>query len=206
MRAMEQGLVLCLTCRQANMIMPLAVDQICTRCQSSISYRRKDSIARTWALWITATILYIPANMLPMMSFNSFGRAKPDTIMSGVIELVRHDMWFVGIVVFLASIVVPAVKLIALFLLLYSVQKKTIMSPQKSIWVYRMIEWIGRWSMLDVFVISIFVRLFNFENFASVDAGFGPIAFASVVILTMLAAMTFDPRLIWDNIEPNNDK
>lgn len=160
---------------------------------------------RTWALLITAAILYIPANVLPIMTVTSLGQGDPSTIMSGVIVLVQHGMIPIAAVVFIASILVPTFKLVGIALLLFSVQRHQPLSARQRIWMYRFIEFIGRWSMLDIFVIAILVAVVNFGRLASIEANLGAVAFASVVILTMLAAVTFDPRLIWDNTESDDD-
>jgi len=167
--------------------------------------RRPNSIMRTWALLITAAILYIPANVLPIMTVTSLGQGDPSTIMSGVIQLVQHGMFPIAAVVFVASILVPTFKLVGIALLLFSVQRHQPLSARQRIIMYRFIEFIGRWSMLDIFVIAILVAVVNFGRLASIEANLGAVAFASVVILTMLAAVTFDPRLIWDNTESDDD-
>ena len=160
---------------------------------------------RTWALLLTSAILYIPANLLPIMTINSLGQGSPSTIMAGVIELMQHGMIPIAAVVFIASILVPTFKLVGIALLLYSVQRHQPLSARQRIIMYRFIEFIGRWSMLDIFVIAILVAVVNFGRIASVEANLGAVAFASVVVLTMLAAVTFDPRLIWDNTESDDD-
>lgn len=157
------------------------------------------------ALLIAASILYIPANMLPIMTVSTTGQGSPDTIMSGVITLLKHGMVPIAAVVFIASILVPTFKLVGIGLLLYSVQRRQPLSARQRILMYRFIEFIGRWSMLDIFVIAILVAVVNFGRIASVEANLGAVAFATVVILTMLAALTFDPRLIWDNTESDDD-
>ncbi len=167
--------------------------------------RRPNSILRTWALLLTAAILYIPANVLPIMTVSSLGQGDPSTIMSGVIQLVQHGMFPIAAVVFVASILVPTFKLVGIALLLFSVQRHQPLSARQRIIMYRFIEFIGRWSMLDIFVIAILVAVVNFGRLASIEANLGAVAFASVVILTMLAAVTFDPRLIWDNTESDDD-
>jgi paraquat-inducible protein A len=156
-------------------------------------------------LLLTAALLYIPANLLPIMTVNSLGKGQSDTIMSGIIELVHLGMLPIAAVVFIASILVPIFKLIGITLLLYSVQRHQPMSVRQRILMYRFIEWNGRWSMLEIFVIAILVAVVNFCSLESIEPGFGTIDFASVVILTMLAALTFDPRLIWDNTESDDD-
>ena len=177
----------------------------CTRCGAVVHARRPNSIVRTWALLIAASILYIPANLLPIMTVSTLGQGSPDTIMSGVIQLVQHGMIPIAAVVFIASILVPTFKLVGIGLLLYSVQRRQPLSARQRILMYRFIEFIGRWSMLDIFVIAILVAVVNFGRIASVEANLGAVAFATVVILTMLAALTFDPRLIWDNTESDDD-
>lgn len=201
MRAIDAGLLICHECHQLNPLQTNTGKQFCSRCGSHLHARRPNSLARTWALLLTAAILYIPANLLPIMTVNSLGKGQADTIMSGIIELVNYGMLPIAAVVFIASIVVPTFKLIGITLLLYSVQRHQPMSARQRILMYRFIEWIGRWSMLDIFVIAILVAVVNFGSLATIEPGYGAIAFASVVVLTMLAALTFDPRLIWDNTD-----
>lgn len=199
MRALDAGLVLCQECHQLNRQIPGQNGQPCSRCDATVHGRRPDSLARSWALLITAALLYIPANLLPIMSVSSLGQGQPDTILSGVIALAQHDMLPIAVVVFVASILVPSLKLVGMALLLYSVQRHQPISVRQRILMYRFFEWIGRWSMLDIFVITVLVTAVDFGSLARIEAGFGAVAFASVVVLTMLAAITFDPRLIWDN-------
>jgi paraquat-inducible protein A len=205
MRAIDAGILICAECHELNKAEPDNDNLTCTRCGAQVHPRRPDSMKRTWALLVTAAILYIPANMLPIMTVSSLGQGDPSTIMSGVIQLMQHGMYPIAIVVFVASILVPTFKLIGLSLLLFSVQRRQPLSAQQRIIMYRFIEFIGRWSMLDIFVIAILVAMVNFGRIASVEANLGAVAFASVVILTMLAAVTFDPRLIWDNTESDDD-
>ena len=205
MRAIDAGILICAECHELNKAEPDNDNLTCTRCGAQVHPRRPDSMKRTWALLVTAAILYIPANMLPIMTASSLGQGDPSTIMSGVIQLMQHGMYPSAIVVFVASILVPTFKLIGLGLLLFSVQRRQPLSAQQRIIMYRFIEFIGRWSMLDIFVIAILVAVVNFGRIASVEANLGAVAFASVVILTMLAAVTFDPRLIWDNTESDDD-
>ncbi|MET1069172.1 MAG: paraquat-inducible protein A [Pseudomonas prosekii] len=205
MRAIDAGILMCIECHELNKQQPDIDEQICTRCGAQVHARRPNSLKRTWALLITAAILYIPANMLPIMTVSSLGKGDPSTIMSGVIQLAQHGMIPIAAVVFIASILVPTFKLVGIALLLFSVQRRQPLSARQRIVMYRFIEFIGRWSMLDIFVIAILVAVVNFGRLASVEANLGAIAFASVVILTMLAAVTFDPRLIWDNTESDDD-
>ncbi|AYG06284.1 paraquat-inducible protein A [Pseudomonas fluorescens] len=205
MRAIDAGILICTECHELNRQDPDTDEQTCTRCGALVHARRPNSLMRTWALLITAAILYIPANLLPIMTVNSLGQGAPSTIMSGVIELVQHGMFPIAAVVFIASILVPTFKLVGIALLLFSVQRHQPLSARQRIIMYRFIEFIGRWSMLDIFVIAILVAVVNFGRLASIEANLGAVAFASVVILTMLAAVTFDPRLIWDNTESDDD-
>ncbi|WP_131671038.1 paraquat-inducible protein A [Pseudomonas parakoreensis] len=205
MRAIDAGILICTECHELNKLDADIDEQTCTRCGALVHARRPKSLARTWALLITAAIIYIPANVLPIMTVSSLGQGDPSTIMSGVIQLVQHGMIPIAAVVFIASILVPTFKLVGIALLLFSVQRRQPLSARQRIWMYRFIEFIGRWSMLDIFVIAILVAVVNFGRLASVEANLGAIAFASVVILTMLAAVTFDPRLIWDNTESDDD-
>lgn len=205
MRAIDAGLLVCHECHKLNKQEPDSRRQFCSRCGGVIHARRPDSLVRTWALLLTAAILYIPANLLPIMTVNSLGKGQSDTIMSGIIELANLGMLPIAAVVFIASILVPILKMVGISLLLYSVQRHQPMSVRQRSVMYRFIEWIGRWSMLDIFVIAILVAVVRFGNLASIEPGLGAMAFASVVILTMLAALTFDPRLIWDNTESDDD-
>ncbi len=205
MRAIDAGILVCNECHALNRQRHGHDSQACSRCGAVVHARRPNSIVYTWALLITAMILYIPANLLPIMTVSTLGQGSPDTIMSGVITLMKHGMLPIAAVVFTASILVPTFKLIGIGLLLYSVQRHQPLSAQQRILMYRFIEFIGRWSMLDIFVIAILVAVVKFGRIASVEPNLGAVAFAAVVILTMLAALTFDPRLIWDNTESDDD-
>ena len=205
MRAIDAGILICGECHELNRQDPETDEQTCTRCGALVHARRPDSLMRTWALLLTSAILYIPANLLPIMTVNSLGQGSPSTIMAGVIELVQHGMIPIAAVVFVTSILVPTFKLVGIALLLFSVQRHQPLSARQRIIMYRFIEFIGRWSMLDIFVIAILVAVVNFGRIASIEANLGAVAFASVVVLTMLAAVTFDPRLIWDNTESDDD-
>ena len=177
----------------------------CPRCRSSLHERKPDSLARVTALVIAATILYIPANLYPVMKVVSLGRGEPDTIISGVKALIQLGMYPVALLVFFASITVPVLKLIGLTYLLITVRRRSNRRRRDRTVLYRMIESVGRWSMVDIFMISILVALVNLGEIATIEPGFGAVAFASVVILTMIASKAFDPRLIWDTGEQFHD-
>ncbi|ABC37062.1 paraquat-inducible protein A [Burkholderia thailandensis] len=173
----------------------------CARCGAALHSRTPDSIARTLALLIAAAILYIPANLLPIMRTASIVGSQEDTIMSGVVYFWTSGEWPLAVVVFVASILVPMMKLGVLAILVYTAQRRSAWRPMQRTKLYRIVERIGRWSMLDIFVVTLTVALVHFRSLAVITAGPGALAFGSVVILTMLASMQFDPRLIWDNVE-----
>lgn len=173
----------------------------CPRCGAGLHFRKPDSLARTTALLAAAAILYIPANAFPMMTVVSFGRRTTDTIFSGVIHLAQSGMWPIALLVFFASIVVPVLKLVILGGLVISVHRRSPWRRRQRTRLYRLTETIGRWSMVDIFMMSILAALVRLEAIATIEPGVGATAFAAVVILTMLAATTFDPRLIWDTAE-----
>jgi paraquat-inducible protein A len=178
----------------------------CPRCGAALHARKPDSLARTWALVIAAGICYLPANMLPIMKVTSLGNAQADTILSGVIYLTVHGMWPLALVVFIASVFVPLAKLIILVYLLISVQRRSQWRPVDRTRLYRLTEAVGRWSMVDIYVVTIMVALVKLGNLATIEAQAGAIFFGAVVVITIFAAMSFDPRLIWDNLESTHDK
>ncbi|MCU0812183.1 MAG: paraquat-inducible protein A [Thiobacillaceae bacterium] len=171
----------------------------CPRCGGELESRRRNSMQTTWALVIAATICYIPANLLPMMHSTALGSTQPDTIMSGVVFLFTSGSWPLALIVLIASIMVPIGKLIALAYLLVTVQRGVTGGARERMHLYRMVRIIGRWSMLDVFVVTFTVALVQMQPLMSVGPGLGMLFFSAVVVLTMLAAEAFDPRLIWDS-------
>lgn len=173
----------------------------CPRCGEPLHHRKVNSLTRTWALVLAAAILYIPANVLPVMLTVSMGSEQSDTILSGVIYLLLNGMWPLAVVIFVASIFVPLLKLLVLTYLLVSVQLKSTRRARDRTFLYRLIENVGRWSMVDIYVVTILVALVNMGSLATVEAQTGAVAFAAVVVLTMLATLSFDPRLIWDIVE-----
>ncbi|HEX2054957.1 MAG TPA: paraquat-inducible protein A [Nitrospiraceae bacterium] len=170
----------------------------CRRCGSPLHFRKPDSIVRTWAFLIAGYILFIPANVLPIMHTNSLFGAQSDTLLSGVVYLWTSGSWHLAVIVFIASILVPSGKLLALTFLVISVQRHSTWDPLQRTKMYRIVEFVGRWSMLDIFVVAILVALVQLHTLATIRAGGGAVAFGAVVVLTMFAAMAFDPRLIWD--------
>lgn len=172
----------------------------CSRCGSVVHRRKPNSLSRTWALLVAAAICYVPANVYPIMSVTSFGKTQADTILSGVIYLFVHGMWPLALIVFVASVVVPVLKLSGLTALVISVQRKSQWRPRERARLYRIVEVVGRWSMVDVYVVTILVALVHLGSLASVEAEIGSFFFGAVVVLTLLASQSFDPRLIWDPI------
>jgi paraquat-inducible protein A len=178
----------------------------CARCGNPLHRRKPESVQRTWALVIAAVLCYIPANTLPIMSVTSLGQTQSDTIMSGVIFLLQHGMWPLALIVFVASVFVPLLKILILILLLVSLQLGSTWRPRDRTRLYRITEAVGRWSMVDIYVVTILVALVRLGNLATIEAEPGAVFFAAVVILTMFAAMSFDPRLIWDIWEQAHDR
>ncbi|BDZ73642.1 MULTISPECIES: paraquat-inducible protein A [Methylophaga] len=195
--AAEQGLTGCPTCGLIHAL-DKGSDNHCLRCGEPLHARAPKSLQRTLALLITATIFYIPANVYPIMTTTNFGQEKNSTIMAGVIDLIEHGSWPIALVIFIASILVPIAKLIVLSWLCLTVNNAHQLSQLARLKLYRITEFIGRWSMVDVFVVAILVALIHAGDLISVTPGPAALAFASVVVLTMLAAITFDSRLIWD--------
>lgn len=174
----------------------------CPRCGTTLHQRKPDSLRRTWALVIAGFILYIPANVLPVMQVIYTGRGEPDTILSGVEELFNTGQQAVALLVLFASITVPMIKLVGLTLMVIAAQRGSRWRRRDRTVFYRLVEFVGRWSMLDIFMISILVALVRLQALSTIQAGPGAVWFASVVVLTMFAAASFDPRLIWDAEEP----
>jgi paraquat-inducible protein A len=205
--AARSGLFNCHGCSLLVRRPPTAgrVQARCPRCGARLHLRKPNSIARTWALLIAALIFYIPANLLPVTITTYLGSVQSDTIMSGVIFFAQTGSWGIALILFVASIVVPIAKLIVLGGLLLSIQRRSHWRPEERTRLYRMTELVGRWSMLDVFVVTVLVALVRLGYLTTIEAGSGVVYFAAVVVITMIAAMTFDPRLIWDAMEKNEE-
>jgi len=195
---MKLGLISCEACGLLSR--PADIDEPghCPRCGNELSLRRKNAIQRTWAFILAAAICYIPANILPVLNTITVTSTEDDTILDGVVLLYTTGSWPLALIVLIASVVIPLGKLIALSYLLLSVQRRSIVGSHERVRLYRLVEIVGRWSMLDVFVDTFTVALIQLQPLMSVKPGPGVIFFAAVVVLTMIAAQTFDPRLIWD--------
>jgi len=190
--AAARGLALCHVCYLAT---PVSAGR-CPRCGRRLHLRLRESLQRTWALTIAAVVLYFPANLLPVLRVESFAGDKQNTIVGGVIEFWQHRDYPVALIIFGASVVIPVLKIIAIGALCRA--SRTGHRPRAMTRIYRITELVGRWSMVDVFVVAILVAVVQLGSTISIHPGAGALSFAAVVILTMFAAMSFDPRLIWD--------
>lgn len=199
MTAAELGIVRCEAC-ELVMQAPHG-DADCPRCGERFAIPKASSLTRCWALVIAAAALYFPANILPMMKTEQFPLRRSDTIFSGIKFLWTEGSWELAVLVFTASILVPLTKLFALSLLLVTSSRHSTWQPRARTKLYRMLEVIGHWSMLDVFVVSLLTAVVQLGRFANVEPGPAVLPFACVVVLTMLASASFDPRTIWDGVK-----
>jgi paraquat-inducible protein A len=191
------GLLVCLDCR-ATVRAVKAAHLRCPRCHAHLHERKPYSLVITTVLVVCAAVLYVPANILPVMITRTIFDDERDTIMSGVVVLLQSGSWPIALLVFIASIVVPLLKILALGVLLYSAWRRSPRGRLQRSQLYRMVEFIGRWSMLDIYAISLLATLVQVQSFALVIVGWGAWAFAAVVVLTLLASRTFDERFLWD--------
>jgi paraquat-inducible protein A len=192
------GLIRCADCGLLARPAAARLPGFCPRCGGALAWRHPRSIQRTWALASAAAVCYIPANALPVLSTDTLGAVSSDTIMGGAVFLFISGSWPLGLIVLIASVMIPLGKLLALAWLLIAVQRGTLGGERERTRLYRLVRFIGRWSMLDVFVDTFTVALVQLQPLMSVEPGPGVIFFAAVVVLTMLAAESFDPRLLWD--------
>ena len=199
--AAGRGFYTCHVCNLVSRANDSSVAGHCPRCGALLHFRKPGSVPRCWALLIAAYILYIPANLLTIMETGSLISYRKDTIISGVVHLWKTGSWMIAVIVFIASVTIPLLKLISLTLLLVSVQRRSTWLPKQRTRLYRMVELVGRWSMLDIYVVALLAALVQLGSMATVKAGPGAVAFGAVVVLTMFAAMQFDPRLIWDPLQ-----
>lgn len=203
-RARDVGLASCHICDQV-----VRLDEntsgSCPRCHSSVHYRKHDSINRAWAFLISAFIMYIPANTEAIMLTGALGQNSSDTILSGIFYFLAHGDWPLALVIFSASVLLPLLKMIAIAYLLIMVQRGSQLRLKEKTRLYLIAEVMGRWSMVDVFVVAILAALIQLGKLTSIAPGPAGIAFAAMVILTMFSAMAFEPRLIWDQSEKKDD-
>jgi paraquat-inducible protein A len=197
--AMQQGLQSCPACGLLSRPAPGAHEGRCPRCDEELVFRKPASLERTLAYLIAAAVCYIPANVLPVLTTVTSGGSESDTILQGVVLLWSPTGWPLSLIVLFASIMIPSAKIVALLYLVFTVRSGSIKNNGQRVRLYRMVEIIGRWSMVDVFVDTFTVSLIQLQPLMSVEPGPGLFFFAAVVVLTMLAVESFDPRLIWDS-------
>jgi paraquat-inducible protein A len=203
--AASRGMLVCHACGLLSKAPPHVHEMSCPRCGDHLHFRKPNSIQRSWALLLTAMLLYIPANLLPMMHTSSLFGSQSDTIMSGVVYFWTSGSWYLALIIFFASIMVPLLKMVALILLLITAQRRSRWQLQQRTRLYRLVEFVGRWSMLDIYVVAVIVALVQLKGLATILPGPGAIAFGAVVVLTMFAAMAFDPRIMWDSLETERE-
>ncbi|NBA97532.1 paraquat-inducible protein A [Pseudomonas sp. R5(2019)] len=192
--ARQMNLILCHTCEQVCS----AANTRCPRCDSLLHRRKPNSVARTWALLLASMICYIPANVMPVMYTNIFGSGSENTILSGILEFWHAGEWDLALIIFIASVAVPCMKFLVLGTLLVTCQRRSRWAMRERAKLYRLVEVVGYWSMLDVLVVALIAALVQFRSLSTIDPRIGILFFGLVVVLTMFAAMSFDPRLIWD--------
>lgn len=195
---MQSGLQSCEACGLLSYPPQDQDEGRCPRCDEAVSFRKRASFQRTWAFLLGAAICYIPANVLPVLTTTTAAGTQSDTILQGVVLLWSPTGWPLSIIVLVASIIIPSAKILALAYLLITIHRGSVKNNRQRIRLYRTIEFIGRWSMVDVFVDTFTAALVQLQPLMSVAVGPGLFFFAAVVVLTMLAAESFDPRLIWD--------
>ena len=196
--AMQQGLQGCDSCGLLSRPTPGREEGRCPRCGETLEFRKRASTQRAWAFLIAAAVCYVPANVLPVLTTTTAAGVSSDTILQGVVLLWSPTGWPLSLIVLVASIMIPSAKIVALAYLLIAVQRGSVKSNEQRTRLYRMVEFIGRWSMVDVFVDTFTAALVQLQPLMAVEPGPGLVFFAAVVVLTMLAVESFDPRLIWD--------
>ena len=196
--ALRAGLAGCRTCGK---VAP-ADTHACPRCGSRLAPRTPYSLQRVIALLLVGLMCYLPANLLPMLKTRTFGRETDNTIVGGAIELMHHGAWDIALVIFAASVLIPISKFVVITYLVWSIRYRVSLSIEARIRLYEFVEFIGRWSMIDVFVVAILTALVQIGFLASINPGTAAVFFALSVAFTMLSAQALDPRLIWDTAEP----
>jgi paraquat-inducible protein A len=200
--------VACHTCGLLQRVEPLepGTNADCRRCGAVVASGKRGSLGRTAALSLAALILYVPANLYPILRMNLHGAYSESTVWDGCVSLFENGEYLVAVIVFLASMAIPLVKLLALFFLVAMARMGSALWRRQRAWMHRVIELIGPWAMLDVFLLAVLVALVKLDKLATILPGPGLVAFASMVVLTILASASFDPRLIWNNPEGRNGR
>lgn len=192
--ARDAGLVSCTTCGRLN---PAGVSD-CKRCGAALASRDTQSLQKVWAWWIAGVIAFVPANVYPMLKTATLGSETESTLLGGILELIHHGSLGIAAIVFFASIVIPASKFLAIAYLALSADRQSRITTHRRHQIYEVVEFIGRWSMIDVFVVAILAALVQLGSAASIHPGIAAVSFALSVAFTMLSAQSFDARLIWD--------
>lgn len=195
--ARDEGLVACRVCTR---VWPMK-KSVCDRCGATLRSRDANSMSRVWAWWVAGVMFYIPANLYPMLTTRTLVSTSEDTIVGGAIELIHHDAVGIAIIILIASVLIPVAKFLSIAYLALSVRRSSALSSGSRFVMYELVEYIGRWSMIDVFVVAILSSLVQLNVAASINPGLASLSFALSVIFTMLSAQAFDSRLIWDRIE-----
>ena len=203
--AASRGYLLCEGCYRLNHVPVEVRTPECARCGNALHARKPGSIRRSWAYLLAAAILYLPANLLPVMESGGLYNSQSDTIWSGIVYLWNTNSQALSVIVFIASMLIPATKILSLAWLLVSAQRRSKRNAMRRARLYRATAYIGRWSMVDIFVGAVLVGLVQFGAFATIVPGPGAIFFAAVVVLTMLSSAAFDPRLTWDPLGDRRD-
>jgi paraquat-inducible protein A len=199
--AVRHGFVLCESCSLLHRAPDGLAQPACARCGARLHARKPASLARTAAFLAAAAILYVPANVFPVMESGSLFLSQSDTILSGAVYLYRTGQWLLALIVFVASIVIPLAKIASLAYLSWTAHRRSTRRLEQRARLYRVTHWIGRWSMVDIYVGAVLVGLVQFKAFGSIVPGPGAVFFGAVVVLTMLASLSFDPRLMWDPVD-----
>ena len=187
-------------CRTCGLVNVAEEGERCRRCRAALHARRRNSIGNTWALLATGVLLYIPANVYPVLTLTRLGQGAPSTIIGGARELLEAGMWPLALLVFVASLMVPLLKLVSLVMMLVTTQRGSAWRLRDRTRLYRVVDFIGRWSMIDIFMLATLTGLVRAGTVATITPGTGAICFGTVVVVTMLAVTCFDPRLMWDAV------
>ena len=199
--ARAAGLIACHRCGQVHD----RHDTECRRCHAALHSRRPDSLQKVWAWWLAGVITFIPANIYPMLITNTLVENSQSTILGGVVDLIHYGSYGIAAIVFVASIIIPLGKFFVIGYLAISVQRRSTLRQHQRVHLFHAVEFIGRWSMIDVFVVAILSALVQLDTVASINPGIAAVNFALSVVFTMLSAQSFDPRLIWDANEAAAD-
>ncbi len=192
-------------CRYCTRAWPAGTES-CGVCGSKLVSRDRQSLQKVWAWWLVALLCYIPANLYPMLRTSTLGSVSQDTIVGGAITLAEHGSYVVAAIILLASVVIPTLKFLAIAYLAVSVSRPSSASQHTRHILYEVVEYIGRWSMIDVFVVAILSALVHLGSIASIEPGPASLTFALTVVFTMISAQSFDSRLIWDQLDDDQEK